>query len=256
MPRNIVIGQKVSSTMWQTAKQLRRAMTQEEKIRRQILSEIQKIRESYKGQTDEESVGRMNAEIAARKKAIEDSVAKPGSIRSQPRASSERPDYEAVVSGLQKKIEVEQRGVVVEAQLTESQRKRKEYIDGLQEALGKLTPKERESAQALILKLQTLGQTNDAERERIKAIEEASKAEEKVLADRQKSAEAVEKQVEKMQEEQKANSYAAAQKISLAQAIEEVNLARLRESKLSSSLKGQMAPLFWRFSERLQHVSA
>ena len=213
-------------------------LTQEEKIRRQILSETQKIRESYKGQTDEESVGRMNAEIAARKKAIEDSVAKPGSIRSQPRASSERSDYEAVVSGLQKKIEVEQRGVVVEAQLTESQRKRKEYIDGLQEALGKLTPKERESAQALILKLQTLGQTNDAERERIKAIEEASKAEEKVLADRQKSAEAVEKQVEKMQEEQKANSYAAAQKISLAQAIEEVNLARLREEQTIQLAKG------------------
>ncbi len=30
--RNIVIGQKISSTMWQTAKELRRNMTEEEKI--------------------------------------------------------------------------------------------------------------------------------------------------------------------------------------------------------------------------------
>ena len=30
--RNIVIGQKISSTMWQTAKRLRREMTDEEKI--------------------------------------------------------------------------------------------------------------------------------------------------------------------------------------------------------------------------------
>ena len=32
MPQNIVVGQKVSATMWSTAKQLRRAMTPEEKI--------------------------------------------------------------------------------------------------------------------------------------------------------------------------------------------------------------------------------
>lgn len=144
------------------------------------------------------------------------------------RAVTERSEYEAVVSSLQAKIAVEQEGIVVEERLTESQRKRKEYVDGLQEALGKLTPKERENAQALILQLQTLGKSNDARRDQIKASEEASKAEAKVLEDRQKSGEAVEKQIEKLQEEQTANSYAAAQKISLAQAIEEVNLARLR----------------------------
>ena len=144
------------------------------------------------------------------------------------RAGNERSEYEAVVSSLQAKIAVEQGGVVVEERLSESQRKRKDYLDGLQESLGKLTPKERENAQALILQLQTLGKSNDAQRDYIKAAEEASKAEAKVLEDRQKSGEAVEKQVEKLQEEQKANSYAAAQNISLAQAIEEVNLARLR----------------------------
>lgn len=108
---------------------------------------------------------------------------------------------------------------------------------------GKLNVDQLAKAQAALLEKQPFmrdiaKEQAEAEKARAKAYDEVVKSYEKHVDQLQKSASSAADQVQKLQDEEKAAMLAAAGNLSLAQAIQEVTIARLREQQTKEAQAG------------------
>jgi hypothetical protein len=203
--------------------------TAADKIRETLLTKQQKMeREIAATRTTLVRDGATQLEIEKAILAVKEKYAdKPAKGVDRESISEAQRGLSSYVAELQKRLEKEEK-------LTEVQ-KAQNFLSSLGTA-GQV-PQVRELVLELAKKADALQAEEVATKAAVKAYDAYNKEQERVLQGRQKSAESAQAAVQKFEDEEKAVAIAAAQNITLAQAIGEVELARLREeqSKLRAS---------------------